>query len=52
MIELVDENVKIAIINIFHMFKKVKHREIEGIRLKLLEMEKNTMVEISNRLCS
>lgn len=44
MIELVDKNVKTAIINIFCMFKKVKHREIE--------MEKNIMVEISNRLCS
>lgn len=30
MIELVDKNVKTAIINIFYMFKKVKQRNRDG----------------------
>lgn len=42
MIELVDKNVKVAIINILHMFRKVKHKEQNSCKtqIELLEVEK------------
>lgn len=41
MIELVDKNVKAAIINILHMFKKVEHRDRNSCKtqIELLEVE-------------
>ena len=56
MTELVDKNFKTAIINILHTLMKVGHdirRKVEGIRNtenELLEMQKNTMVEMSHRV--